>query len=335
MVNNRIEWVDFLKGISILWLVLYHFYVIDWLRSPVPVFFFLSGLFFSDGKSFSEFFSSKAKALLVPFLFFFILGVLSSLIKCLFQGESFVFPPLWQFATLIPADAERTNPLGVGAIWFLASLFEIYIILYLLCQVSRNKWWLLFASVILWVFSAVMMQFYGNGSLFYLIYTSGFVIYFVVANLLRDRVLFGRIPGWVLLLSIGAYSVRFIDPSNLLESSLPVGRGILQKINGMLSMMGVIGVLVWTAKKLFDYNVTNSRLCKFILFEGRNSLTILGVHLLVMGLAMLLLNRFLSVGTFYYLMLFIIIVAACNLCIVVFNCYIPFFVNHKRKKQEN
>ena len=67
---NRIEWVDLLKGIAILWLIVYHMHVFEWMRSPVPVFFFLSGLFFSEGMSFSSFVGKKARALLVPLAFF-------------------------------------------------------------------------------------------------------------------------------------------------------------------------------------------------------------------------------------------------------------------------
>ena len=58
MVSNcRIEWIDLLKGFSILWLIVYHFYYFDWLISPVPVFFFISGLFYSDKGAFKVFFS--------------------------------------------------------------------------------------------------------------------------------------------------------------------------------------------------------------------------------------------------------------------------------------
>lgn len=124
-VKIRIEWVDLLKGFAILWLIVYHMHVFDWMRSPVPVFFFLSGLFFSEGKSFGVFVIKKAKSLLIPLLFFFVLGVTASALKCLLQGETYSFPSLWLFVTLIPHDAEIANPLGVGAIWFFVSLFEI------------------------------------------------------------------------------------------------------------------------------------------------------------------------------------------------------------------
>lgn len=151
--KKRIEWVDLLKGIAILWLVVFHFHALGWLRSPVPVFFFLSGLFFSEGKNFGSFVGKKTKALLVPMLFFFVLGVVALWLKSILQGESYSFPPLWLFATMIPSDAEVVNPLGVGAIWFLVSLFEIYIIYYLLRKVSKNVWWLLRPSFSFWYLS--------------------------------------------------------------------------------------------------------------------------------------------------------------------------------------
>lgn len=330
--NNRIEWVDFLKGVAILWLVVYHFYAIGWMRSPVPIFFFLSGLFYNEGKSFGVFIGKKAKALLIPFVFFFLLGIAASWAKCLLLREAFVFPPLWQFATLIPADAERTNPLGVGAIWFLASLFEIYVLYYVLRKVSNNKWWLFVASVVLFLFSALMMQHYGNGSWFYLFYTCGFFIFFVTAHLLKEKTLYKRVPIWVFIVSIFAYSVRFIDLSNIVDAN-QIGGGILLKFRGMISMMGAIGILVWMAKHLYGNNISTSRLFDFVLFEGRNSITILGVHLLIMGVASILLKRILPIGVLYYLALFAIIVAGCNLCIILFNRYVPFLVNHKRNSK--
>lgn len=225
---NRIEWVDLLKGIAILWLIVYHMHVFEWMRSPVPVFFFLSGLFFSEGMSFSSFVGKKAKALLVPLVFFFVLGIAASALKCLIQGESYAFPPLWLFATMIPADAEISNPLGVGAIWFLVSLFEIYIIYYALRRVSKNRWWLLSAAVLLFFVSCVALHYYAHGSLFYLFYTFGFCIYFIVAHLLRDKMLHGSIPVWLLSMAVVAYCIRFIEVPSAI-SDIEMGGGIFVK----------------------------------------------------------------------------------------------------------
>ena len=51
--------------------------------------FFLSGLFFSEGKSLGSFVRKKAKFLLIPLLFFFVLGALTSVIKNFLAGDNF------------------------------------------------------------------------------------------------------------------------------------------------------------------------------------------------------------------------------------------------------
>lgn len=330
--DKRIAWVDLLKGIAILWLIVYHMHIFDWMRSPVPVFFFLSGLFFSEGKSFSSFIGRKAKALLIPLLFFFILGVAASALKCYLQGETYSFPPLWLFATMIPIDAEVTNPIGVGAIWFLMSLFEIYIIYYLLRRVSGNVWWLIIAGVLLYLVSCITMQYYAHGAIFYLFYTFGFCIYFIVAHLLREKVLCGEIPVWLLIISVAAYCLKFLDISNMLNVN-SIGGGIMLRIKGLISITGLIVVFIWMCKKLMTFRlVSESKICKFMVFEGRNSLTILGVHMLVMGVMAILLKKIMPMGWSYYLILFVIIVVLSNICILLFNRYVPFLVNHKTEK---
>ena len=331
---NRIEWVDLLKGIAILWLIVYHMHVFEWMRSPVPVFFFLSGLFFSEDISFGSFVRKKAKALLVPLAFFFVLGVAASALKCLIQGEAYSFPPLWLFATLIPVDAEITNPLGVGAIWFLVSLFEIYIIYYALRRASKSRWWLLSAAVLLFLISCVALRYYAHGSLFYLFYTFGFCIYFIVAHLLRDKVLHGSVPAWLLSIAVMAYCIRFVEvPSGI--SNIEMGGGILTKLRGLVSMSGLIIMAVWTCKKISHIKYISSlRTSAFLLFEGRNSLTILGVHMLIMGVAANILKRFMTAGVIYDIFLFLIIVAFSNLCVILFNRYVPFLVNHKTVKSK-
>ena len=332
--ESRIEWVDLLKGIAILWLVVYHMHVFDWMRSPVPVFFFLSGLFFSDGKSFGSFVVKKARALLIPLLFFFALGVAASALKCILLKKAYSFPPLWLFFTMIPIDAEYNHPIGVGAIWFLMSLFEIYIIYYLLRLISKNKMWLLLAGVLLYLVSYVMMRYYAHDSFFYLFYTFGFCLYFIVAHLLRDKVLYGKIPVWLLFVAVVAYFVRLIEVPNWLVAN-EMGGAFLTRIRGLISITGQIVILVWLCKKLSTIRVlTELKIHQFMLFEGRNSLTILGVHMLIMGVVALLLTRLIPAGCLYYTILFSIIVVISNICVVLFNRYVPFLVNHKTVKSK-
>jgi fucose 4-O-acetylase-like acetyltransferase len=86
-VNNvkiRIGWIDSVKGLLLIFITFSHFGylppVINLLIIPtgivwVPCFFFLSGMLFSSGRyaGFSDFFKSKTKTLLVPYICMFIL----------------------------------------------------------------------------------------------------------------------------------------------------------------------------------------------------------------------------------------------------------------------
>lgn len=67
-----------------------------------------------------------------------------------------------------------------------------------------------------------------------------------------------------------------------------------------------------------------------MLFEGRNSLTILGIHMLVMAGVSLVLSRIQLQGWLYFGIQFVVVVFVSNICILLFNRYVPFLVNHKR-----
>ena len=331
--TNRIGWVDVLKGISIIWLIVYHFYVFDWMRSPVPVFFFLSGLFFNEGRNFISFVEKKAKALLIPFVFFFLLGILASALGYILQGKNYSFPSLWKLVTLIPASVKEANPLGVGAIWFLLSLFEIYIIYYVLRLLSNNRWWLLCSGLLLFLISCTTMKYFAMGSIFYLFYTFAYCIFFIVAHQMREKVLYGTISNMVLVLAVCAYLVRFVDVNTLLnqEQLNFFWGGDLNMIKWLISMSGLITLLIWLCKKISSINsLAESKTYSFILFEGSNSLTILGIHLIVMSVATILLRMILQEGIMYYILMFLVIIIVCNICIMLFNSYVPYLVNHKK-----
>ena len=320
---ERIDWIDWLKGIAILWLMVYHFHAIDWLRSPVPVFFFLSGLFFSDKLPFGFFLTKKAKALLIPFLFFFTLWLIVSYAGMFVTGQKFVFPEPWKLGTLIPSNADVTNPLGAGAIWFLISLFEIYVIYYVIRLVSQKAWWIMLLNIVGYVIAILLLQRYANGSLFYLIYSFTFFAFFSIAHLYREKVIFDSMPKWLLIVSALGYSLTFICGGE--------GGYYLLRAKGLVSTFGLIFLLIWISKQVESSKLHDgSFLYRFLLFEGKNSLTILGVHMLAQSFVGVILKRFMTVEFGYFIVLFLVELAICNLCVLLFNRYVPFLVNHHK-----
>ena len=77
--KGRIDFIDLAKGFCIIMVVYYHVYTKVYPPSPIdgaisifrmPLYFFLSGLFFKTYEGFCGFLKRKINKLLIPFLFF-------------------------------------------------------------------------------------------------------------------------------------------------------------------------------------------------------------------------------------------------------------------------
>lgn len=79
MKKKRIIWVDLLKAFGIILVMMGHIYqkndvFYQWIYSfHVPLFFFLSGLFFINGDSFKVFINKRWKTLILPYIFFYLI----------------------------------------------------------------------------------------------------------------------------------------------------------------------------------------------------------------------------------------------------------------------
>ena len=133
---NRIEWIDTVKGIAIILIILEHTTCIDskyigivFTQITLPAFFALSGYFFKSSTSFKSFILSKISSLIIPTLFFF-WG--ACLIYWMMQkiGVKFVIPFNWIYALDIFNPSEKIYCNGV--VWFLIALFWVNCMFYLL-----------------------------------------------------------------------------------------------------------------------------------------------------------------------------------------------------------
>lgn len=144
---KRLEFVDLAKGICIMLVVLYHLQfafnakigeVLGYTSIfRMPLYFFLSGLFFKEYDGFLSFVKKKTNNLLVPFFSFYIvftvflpnmfvwLGILNEGIN------SCGWHTIWQF---VYPEYFFNNP-----IWFLLCLFELNIYFYLLVLFVNKK----------------------------------------------------------------------------------------------------------------------------------------------------------------------------------------------------
>lgn len=155
--GNRIEFIDLAKGFCILLVVWGH--AMGPLGNPdypfrdamsmlrMPLYFFLSGLFFKQYEGFAGFIKRKVNKLLIPFLFWHVLFVLS--VPFVSKTTVFDWSLLWNFV-LPGGDPHNTS------LWFLCCLFLqnvlFYFIIYLCRPISTRRIRIMVIS--LWVIMA-------------------------------------------------------------------------------------------------------------------------------------------------------------------------------------
>lgn len=151
----RIDYIDLAKGICIILVVIFHAgYTINTpaLKAMrMPLYFILSGLFYKDYDSVLVFIKKKVDRILIPFLFFFIIGLIPSLgnikdaIVKPFIMPTLANPPIWFLICLfwtniiyriISAEIKSTYikcfiMLCFGIIGYLLACHNIYLPLFL------------------------------------------------------------------------------------------------------------------------------------------------------------------------------------------------------------
>ena len=154
--SGRIAYIDFMKCLCIMLIVMYHIdhdafnYLMPRLNDALqafrlPMYYFISGIFFKCYDGLADFTRRKVNNILVPFVFFIVLvtvvrWVLS--IMCHAVGSS-VIDASWM--ELVMPFYQRYWPVTTP-LWFLLSLFWVNMMFYLLQQCIK-PWWGLLLSV--------------------------------------------------------------------------------------------------------------------------------------------------------------------------------------------
>ena len=146
-MEQRIDWVDTLKGIGIFLIVWGHYLENGWLRDyifsfHVPLFFFVSGYLFNHKKHshFSVFFKKRFKSIIVPYLFFSFISLGYVILKGSIgeiQGFSFpLYKPILGIFYSIGANPWLIHNI---ALWFLTCLFIVEITYFYINKMTSKK----------------------------------------------------------------------------------------------------------------------------------------------------------------------------------------------------
>ena len=133
--QRRIAWADMAKGYGILAIMVSHVFtghpVSRWLFTfHVPLFFFLSGFLFREGKPLGPFLKGKVRRMIVPY-FALALPIIPAEAAMSGPGAGF-----WNRTLELAAQVLIQKRLW--PIWFLACLFLLEIIGYILIRLIRN-----------------------------------------------------------------------------------------------------------------------------------------------------------------------------------------------------
>lgn len=159
MPGQRIAYIDFMKCLCIMLIVMYHIeheffnYLAPNLNNALqafrlPMYYFISGIFFKLYEGFGDFTRRKVNNILVPFVFFIVLNFVAKCVEALLRMALGADPIEVNPIILIEPFIQRTW-LWTTPLWFLLSLFWVNILFYALQRWIKPRWALLLVAIAL------------------------------------------------------------------------------------------------------------------------------------------------------------------------------------------
>ena len=269
---KRNEYIDYLKGILIFFVVLGHAYVIHsdemWLiyRFHMPLFFMISGYLFNNKRDFKIFTKQKIKSLIIPYILFFIISFIANqlffdkigirtLIKAfLLNGKYLIYVHNW-------------------ALWYLPTFFIVALFFYPLSKIKNKK-----ISILLMILFAI----------------STVPTYKICNKVFVDEYMpltMQVIPAGIFYMFVGYLfnqyqkKIKLSDNKKLIISIICFTLGILISLCTKRSEILRISTYRYVATSIllipFIILITKDNKNKIITYLGKNSLAILGLHLLI------------------------------------------------------
>ena len=300
--KQRIEYIDLAKGFCILLVVLSHILAFYRTSLPydsvlkcfrMPLYFFLSGVFFKQYENFLGFFKRKINKLLIPFLFFFVtLGLLLPEVLHKYGVKILMYRPtftLWQ--ELHNAVVLELFP--DTAIWFLLCLFEVNLIFYIMYMVAFKIRWhstYIIAGLSVLCGMAGMMLSYNRFNLYCYLDTALTSMPFFALGYILNRKTRVMYEGWRFDRYLWWVVIACVPLLMWLAYPLDYRSNYFAGCYTTAHICGVVGTLmtIFIAKKIGHIPV--------VTYWGRYSIMILCTHQIIYQLLDLLLRQFLPRG---------------------------------------
>ncbi|MDR2628247.1 MAG: acyltransferase [Dysgonamonadaceae bacterium] len=315
---GRVDYVDFIRGFLIIWVVWCHttcpeivaFYV------RVPVFFFISGTFFR-WRPFKPFINKLLKKTLIPFLFFYVVSYVYRIFLYYWDFREIQTFDYLMIFDVFHWDCCRVDYLSVNVpLWYFIGFVIIQLSFWVLYKISSNRWFITPATILLFI-AGNLLEIYQIPLPFMLPQSFLNALYFGAGVVLGKKLMetLEHKKESIYLFFIAA--VLF-----LMLVSIPFSMK-KEIVNAIRSMPFIVIVF------FFFRNVYRIPFFKPLHFYGINSLTILGSHVLIQTIYRRILFKYLHESSIISGCIDVLLtVITLYFVIRFFNRYLPRFVGN-------
>lgn len=338
--QDRINWIDYAKGIGVFAVVIGHMAMsptlLLWIFSfHMPLFFIISGILMYEKNKYSNFskpiwlvIKKRASSLLYPYFVFSIFSIVATVIYKFFQSEVDIFHGI---ISTFAFD-------GIRALWFLPALFLAEIFFIALKKMMKKDIYIILTYAVVVIITSLFCYYYD--------YTSDWFVQKYILRLVNilNRALIGSV-----FICIGYYSMKIklhfkgnkILYFFLIITFFIISISLLLFNNGVDLRLSVIGnPIVFYISAIFGayFVITFCKLIDvfhiklhIIPFWGKNSLIIFATHynLFITNFAgyLVLFNVFRNIQAI------IIVMMIESLLVLIINKWFSFIYNYKSFKK--
>ncbi len=177
--KKRVEWIDYMRGISMIFVMISHATPPNsWVKFFSPFFltsfFFISGYLFKLGDTFSGFLKRKIKSLIIPMI---CLSLVNGIVGTVFKGIPFK-------NRLYGILIQRA---GISeSLWFFPCLFITEILLYIIVKYIKQNYMIIVSSLIICMFGFIYIEKIGI-PLFWQFEISSIMVFFMALGYLYKQ----------------------------------------------------------------------------------------------------------------------------------------------------
>lgn len=326
--EERVIWIDIVKGISILLVVFGHMgltnvpYLGPWINFfHVPVFFIISGIIFSSSESIWEFLRKKYFYLIRPYLYFsFIVGV------CLYLSKSMNLE-----------DIKRLIIYGWKgiALWFIPVLLFTQLIwfwIYNYCNQCVRRCILILC---------VLFAYFSSKNIGYTPYNLLLIpisiVYFAIGYLGKKKwiTISGQYSNRKLIyLAVIFFLFSCIGFVNEKQTVVYAFNNLGYVLPSLIS--GLSGSFLICTWSIFFFRLTkpNNPTVRLFSFIGKNTYIILAFHQLFLTFSVLYIRPFIMNYCLYKLVELLAIGLGCYLLILLINKHVPFIIRENKAAKQ-